>query len=276
MNDSWTEVTFYSEILTGEEMLALIYDLPFDSFDTEDDILKAYIKTKLLTSEVLEEINEVSNEYPIRNSFQLMPDINWNEVWESQFNPVHIPGVCIIHAEFHTDIPDEPVEICITPKMAFGTGHHGTTSGMLKLMSKLNFSGKSILDFGSGTGILAIYSSKKGASSINAIDIEANAVESIEENKSLNHCQNIDSILGDKSKIPIKKYDIILANVTKNVILDALPELSACLKPNGKILFSGFFYDDLTVIESQSALFNLHFENSLIENGWAIAQFKKS
>jgi ribosomal protein L11 methyltransferase len=275
MNESWTEVTLYSESLTGDEILALIYDLPFDSFDTQDYSIKAYIRTQLLTKDVLNELGYVSMDFPVTFAYKEMPHVNWNEAWETQFNPVHIPGICTIYAEFHSDVPQEEVMICITPKMAFGTGHHGTTSGMLKIMAELNLSGKDILDFGSGTGILAIYASKKMAKFIKAIDIEMPAYESIRENSDLNHCNNIEAILGDKATIPNLDYDIILANVTRNVIVDAMPELCKNLKPEGQIVFSGFFYDELSKIESEANKFNLTIVKHLIENGWCIALFKK-
>ena len=170
MDDTWIEVKLTSKRFTSEELIGLLYDFPFNSFQENEHYLLAFI-TEPEWSSIQDEIKATVRSLDIEYTTQTFDPDDWNAEWEKNFPPVVIPGVASITALFHDRNDSEPVNIVIAPKMAFGTGHHETTSGMLKAMSKLVFKNKTVLDFGSGTGILAIYASLQGATSVTAIDL---------------------------------------------------------------------------------------------------------
>ena len=171
-----------------------------------------------------------------------LAETNWNAVWESNFQPVVVRDFCGIRAAFHEPIPGVQHEIIITPKMSFGTGHHATTSMMIQHMQHLDLAGKKVFDFGTGTGILAILAEKLGAASLTAIDIEEWSIRNARENADINSCNRIS--LKQTTSIPDEQFDIILANINRNVILDYLPQLNDRLVPGGKILVSGLLTTD--------------------------------
>lgn len=221
-----------------EILISQLSDLEAEGFEQLDDWLIVYFKEAVFKSY---EVNEVLK--GLSYSTLTIEEKNWNEVWESNFHPVIVDKFCGIRAEFHEPIGDIEHEIIITPKMSFGTGHHATTHMMIRQMQDLDFKNKTVFDFGTGTGILAILAEKLGASAVVAIDVDDWSITNTKENISRNGCSNISVDLS--SQIPQGKgFDLILANINRNVILDYLPQLRNGLKENSYILLSGLLTSD--------------------------------
>jgi len=271
-NSVWLEFSFSGGQLDEDSLVGVLYELPFNTFHLDDNVFKGFMNIADFTKEVQEALDLICKEFGLKYKTLELDHVDWNKEWESNFDPVIIDNVCSIRAVFHKDIDSQPVNLLISPKMAFGTGHHQTTAGMLELMSKLDWRNKCILDFGSGTGILAIYALKRDALNVIAIDNEAPAVENILENAALNGVDGIEAIFGDKASIPDTKFDIILANITKNVIIDALPSLKSALSDGGKLLMSGFFEDDLASIEKEALPLKLRKHH--LQGNWCVALFE--
>lgn len=275
--NQWLEYKFDLNGIESDLLVALLADLPFNSFMEEEGYLLAYIEQKELDDAVENELHAIAGEYGTPFEVTEMEDRDWNEEWESNFQPVFIEDICTIVAPFHKDVAIRGMKIMLSPKMAFGTGHHYTTYGMIKAMSTIPVTGAKVLDFGSGTGLLAIFASMKGAYSIDAIDIEPPSYDNMQENFSLNSTGNIHPVLGGKEAIDkTGNYDLILANITANVITDSLDELSAALKPGGLILFSGFFEKDLEATREAAVIKKLQYTGHHINGGWVVATFEKS
>lgn len=264
----------FADIVTAQ-----LSDMQFESFVTENDTLKCYIKVQdfspdLLNS-LLSEFN--SGQFSIKHRWGEVEQENWNLLWESNFNPIIIDERCIVRASFHKDLPDAKYEIVIDPKMAFGTGHHQTTFLMLETMLDMDFCDKSVLDMGCGTGVLAILAAKMGAKSpVTAVDIDDIAVDSTKENATANKLDNkIAAVEGDSNVITNLSFDTILANINRNIILSDLEKYSAGLKSSGTLLISGFYMQDAPIIKSKAAAFDLEpvFEKSL--DNWTVLKMIK-
>lgn len=272
----WLEFRFLLNDLESDVLVALLSELPFNSFMEDDDALLAYLDRGDYNDGFISELNILAVTYNVPYKIEELPDKDWNEAWESNFDPVFIPGICTIVAPFHKDVEIDGLKITLAPKMAFGTGHHHTTHGMIVRMSKLELDGKEVMDFGSGTGLLAIFASMKGAENILAIDIEGPSYDNMIENFDLNNVTNATPIHGGKEKIPEEShFDIVLANITANVILDSLPELSASIKKGGTILFSGFYEKELGQIQSKGEESGLKYKEHIMDGEWVIATFIK-
>ncbi len=230
-----------------EILLAHLSELPYDSFVEEANGLKAYILEKDFDEVALK---EVCNALAAKINFTIstVKQQNWNASWESDFQPVIVGDACGIRADFHAPLGVKH-EIIITPKMSFGTGHHATTFGMMGQMLKMDFSGKRILDMGCGTAVLAILAEQLGASDIQGVDIDEWAYNNALENLEMNACQNIQIEIGGAEKIK-GQFDGVLANINRNVLLNDMPIYSNALKRGGFILFSGFYTEDLPLIQS--------------------------
>ncbi|MEM7101833.1 MAG: 50S ribosomal protein L11 methyltransferase [Bacteroidota bacterium] len=231
-------------------ILAFLSALPFDAFEEMEAGMIAYIPSSLLTPEIELEVKSIIDQFDGSYSKSFLESKNWNKIWESEFEPVEIGDFCRIRASFHKPSSDFQFEIIIDPKMAFGTGHHATTTLMIELMSTLSFQTKKVLDFGAGTGILAILASKMGATSLLANEIEEQAFENIKQNLELNVIQNVKPILGSLEVMNDNEFDIILANINRNTLLKYIPALYHMVKSNGLILLSGFYEkDEFRIIE---------------------------
>ncbi len=228
-----------------EILMAFIAELPFESFSDTEDCLEAFAQQGTVVEAHLQSIVSL---LPFSVEFQTeaMPDVNWNEEWEKNyFEPLLIGTDCLVRAPFHTDFPKAQYEIIINPNMAFGTGNHETTSLMIQHINDMEMTGKNILDMGCGTGILGIYTSLKGSASVRAIDIDEWSFESTEENCLLNHITNITANIGDASLLTeTNAYDVVLANIHKNIIIRDLPQYVSTLKPQGIVVLSGFYAED--------------------------------
>ena len=251
-------------------------EIGFDTFEETESGFKAYIIADQFDQKQFDEVLQLyANEVGFTWEANLIAQKNWNQLWESNFEPLEI-GSCYVRATFHTPRPDIPYEIVIDPKIAFGTGHHETTSMMMELMQQEDFTGKRVLDMGCGTGILAILASFLGAEHITAIDFDPLCYESTLENAQLNNVNNISAICGSKEVIPAAGYDIILANINRNILLDQLPEYRAHLKEDGTLFMSGFYdVQDMEIIASSAASLGLSFVTKQKKKDWVAAKFTR-
>jgi len=244
-----------------EELIALFDDYNATGFEQRDDQLIAYFAEENFPKQEVERLLE-------GYSFEMntVHEKNWNEEWERNFQPVIVDDFVAVRAHFHEPIQNVHHEIVITPKMSFGTGHHATTYMMMQQMQNIDFNGKTVFDFGTGTGILAILAEKLGASNIKAIDVDDWSIENARENFERNNCTKINVELS--SKLPDEQFEIILANINRNVILDYMPHLVKALSRSAKILFSGLLATDEMDIKSSAQTNGLSFANITERQGW--------
>jgi len=258
-------------------LVARLNEIEFESYNEDETGVKAYVQTHLLDKgAVAAIIAEVAELCELTFSITKVKQENWNEQWESNFEPVHINDRCVIRAHFHDAFPDIEQEIIITPKMSFGTGHHETTSLVMNEMFGIDFKNKSVLDMGSGTGVLAILAAKLGASSLIGIDFDEWAFENAEENAGLNSVYNIDFIHGDADAIGDATFDIILANINRNIILQDIETYVGAMNEDSEILFSGFLKEDIPLILEKSEQLGLELVVSKHKNKWQMLHLKKA
>jgi ribosomal protein L11 methyltransferase len=251
-----------------EILISQLSDLEAEGFEQTDDCLLVYFSENIFKSYEVKEVLTGHN-----FTMQTIAEKNWNEEWESNFHPVIVERFCGIRAEFHEAINNVEHEIIITPKMSFGTGHHATTYMMIEQMRGIDFRNKTVFDFGTGTGILAILAEKLGASAVTAIDVDEWSISNATENTITNSCSNISVHLS--SQIPKKKFDVILANINRNVILDYLPQLNNSLKGNCYLLLSGLLNSDKKDIVEACLKENLKLITGIERNNWMSLLFIK-
>ncbi len=245
----------------------------FESFVETKEGVTAYIQKEEWREDILEDILILkSEEFEITFTFEDIEQTNWNEEWEKNFNPIVVDELVTVRAPFH-EKPDTKYDLIIEPKMSFGTGHHETTHMMIQHILKNDFKGKSVLDMGCGTGVLAIMAEKVGATQLDAIDIDnwcyLNSLENVERND----CHNISVYEGDVKLLDGKSYDSIIANINRNVLLADIFEYSKCLNKNGTLFLSGFYKEDIPLIEAECNK-NMLKLNEIIERGqWVSIKF---
>ncbi len=256
-------------------LTANLADIGFESFAETETGMEAFIPAdKFNESQFEETVSEYTNDFEITTGKELIKSQNWNEVWEKNyFKPLVIADECLIRAPFHKEYQECRYEIVIEPNMAFGTGNHETTSMMLEAILKEDVEGKNLLDMGCGTGILGILASKKGAAKITAIDIDEWPVKGTAENANLNGVHNLKVFRGDASLLGHETYDIILANIHKNVLLEDLPVYAKCLNEGGKLYMSGFYIEDLPDITSKAETCGLIGAGYQEKNRWVVAAY---
>lgn len=247
----------------------------FESFVETEDGVSAYINKADWTEHVLDDIQILnSEEFDISYTFEEIEQTNWNAAWETNFNPIMVDDLCYVRAPFH-DKSNAKFDIIIEPKMSFGTGHHETTHMMIQHILKNDFKNKSVLDMGCGTGVLAILAEMKGANSIDAIDYDnwcyINSLENVERN----NCKAISVMEGDASLLPGRTYDIVIANINRNILLQDMSTYVATLNENGNLFLSGFYEEDIPIIEAECAKHNLKLTDVLKRNNWVALKFKK-
>ena len=270
---NFTSIQEYQQDL----LIAELGDIGFDTFEDSVNGFDAYVLEKDFNETLLNEVlmgfgDELQYTYLI---IDIEPE-NWNEEWEKNFSPLVINKDCYVRATFHEHQPQYQYEIVIDPKMAFGTGHHQTTTMMMLYILETDVKDKVVLDMGAGTGILGILASKRGAKEIIAIDNDDVCYNSAIENAALNHITNLTSLCGSKEIIPNKNFDIILANINRNILLDQIESYAKVLKNNGSIFFSGFYEDpDLEMIKSHCSIFNLNYLGHKNMENWVAAHFIK-
>ena len=231
------QISIEGDEATQELLISNLSDLGAEGFEQTEDRLIAYFPEHSFKSY---EVNEALTGYAYTTA--TVAEQNWNAVWESNFQPVVIGKFCAVRADFHEPIEGLQHEIVITPKMSFGTGHHATTHMMIEQMEGIDFRGKTVFDFGTGTGILAILAEKLGAASITAIDVDDWSIENTKENMVRNGCNRIS--VSRSAQLAAEQFDIVLANINRNVILQYLPQLQACLKGESLVLLSGLLVND--------------------------------
>ncbi len=247
----------------------------FDTFEEVDFGFKAYIPAAGFDKEELDERLEPFHQIlTFSYEVNLIPQKNWNAVWERNFQPIQIKDQIWVRATFHEPRLDFPFEIVIDPKMAFGTGHHQTTSMMMDFMLDTVFTGKKVLDMGCGTGILAILAAKKGALEVVAIDYDPICCESTFENVALNKVNNVRILCGSKEAIPDETFDIILANINRNILLDQIETYQRNLKPGGLLFLSGFYENpDLEILKAKAEKYGLKYLSHKNSKDWVAAKF---
>lgn len=259
-------------------LVAYLADLDYESFQEEAPTVKAYIQESSYNGEALQELlNSLQAKQEVISSFSvnLIPQQNWNALWESQFEPVFIGDEIRVVAPFHHLESFSGIEIIIEPKMSFGTGHHQTTYLMCATMMKMDFGSKRVLDMGSGTGVLAILAEKRGATDIVAIDIEEWSAENCVDNALKNGCKNIRSLHGGIEVIPSEPFDYILANINKNVLTAQISTYVERMKDGAHLFLSGFFVSDTDELKLLASGLKLEFKAQLEREGWAVLLFKK-
>ena len=269
---------FDFEVTPGEKaeaLIAVLGNFNFEGFEETDTCLKAFIAEDKLDEESIITIAELFPDILFKKSS--IENINWNQQWEENFHPVIVRDFVAIRAHFHPHIADVQHEIIITPKMSFGTGHHATTHMMIELMQAINFGHKKVIDFGTGTGVLAILAEKMGAAEVLAIDNDEWSIENSKENIVQNNCAAIKIVLDDSIKTPLK-FDVILANINLNIILSNFNTIAAVANEDAIILLSGFLKQDEDAIKSALAANNLAYKNTLQRGEWIAitAESKKS
>lgn len=263
-------------LLPAREILyAELGELPFESFEETEKGLEAYIPSSDFKEDLIENlmIKGLPNQL-VKIEKETIKQQNWNAVWESNFEPIIVNDKCIIRAPFHEKSAVD-FDIIISPQMSFGTGHHETTFLISNELFNMDIKDKSLLDMGCGTGVLAIIGSKLGARPIEAIDIEEWAYENTKDNNNLNDVNDMIVLHGDAELLKNKHFDVILANINRNILLNDMATYSSCLNKNGKILFSGFYETDVPVIQKAAEENGLIFEKIEVKNNWAMALFTK-
>jgi ribosomal protein L11 methyltransferase len=265
------EIRIYPASEEKREILtSLLAEENFESFVETGDELLAYIQ---VDNYARQKVDQLCDQFEVKFTEKRIPDQNWNAEWEKNFEPVLIAGKCYIRAPFHAPRPDYPYEIIIEPKMAFGTAHHETTTMMIEVMMQMDFRGKKVLDMGCGTGILAILAEKMGASEVAAIDNDSWAFSNAMENMEKNRATVVTVKMGDMDAVD-SGYDILLANINRNVLISHLPEYSKRIK-KGELLMSGFYEEDLAMIRQAAELNAFVFDRNVTKNRWVAARFIK-
>ena len=263
--------------LFGEMLTYQLGEVGFEMFEDTPQGFKAYIQTANFNNdavlEIIDGIKELNCE--VSYSIQDIPWQNWNAEWEKNYQPEIIGNKIYVRAEFHEANPSYPHEIIVQPRMAFGTGHHPTTSQVMEAMLDIDFKNKSLLDMGCGTGILAILGMQLGASSAYAIDYDPNSVDNSIENAQRNGYPQIEVALGSSELLEGKSYDIILANINRNIILNDLDKYAAALNAGGLLITSGYYTSDLSVIKNKAAEYHIDYLQHTSQNDWCCATFKK-
>ena len=274
------EVTFTTSPCNetvNDVVSALAGEIGFESFVEWENGVQAYIQQNLFDEEALKSmvadfpLPDTTVEYTIAEA----EDKDWNEEWEKNFfQPIVIGDRCCIHSTFHKDTPQTEYEILINPQMAFGTGHHETTSSIISELLEADLQGKSVLDMGCGTSILAILASMRGADPITAIDIDDWCVNNSRDNIALNGINNITVEWGDanllKGRAP---FDVIIANINRNILLADMAQYAACMHPGSELFMSGFYVEDIPVIQEKAESLGMEFIHHREKNNWAAVKF---
>ncbi|HTO36030.1 MAG TPA: 50S ribosomal protein L11 methyltransferase [Flavobacterium sp.] len=261
---------------TGSEILiAELSEKPFESFSETEFGISAYIQKEFWKDDMFNDLFILqSPEFKLSYTKEEIEPVNWNEEWEKNFEPINVDGICYIRAPFHPKT-DAKYDIVIEPKMSFGTGHHETTHMMIQHLLETDLQDKKTLDMGCGTAILAILAEMKGAKPIDAIDIDNWCYLNSIENSERNNCQNIKVYEGDASLLSGHKYDVIIANINRNILLQDIQTYSTCLNQNGLLFLSGFYTEDIPVIDENCMKNGVKFAKKLTKNNWASLKYVK-
>tara|TARA_R110001632_G_scaffold130556_3_gene244667 strand:- start:5521 stop:6354 length:834 start_codon:yes stop_codon:yes gene_type:complete len=258
-----------------EILIAQLGFVGFESFLENDNGVTAYIQKQDWNSEILEDVFILnSDEFKISFKQNEVAQTNWNKEWEKNFNPIQVNDLVSVRAPFHEN-PNLQYDIVIEPKMSFGTGHHETTHMMIQHLLELDLENKKVLDMGCGTGILAIFAEMKGAKPLDAIDIDTWCYENSLENVQRNNCHHIAVYEGEASMLEGKSYDVIIANINRNILLADMKTYTDCLNEDGILLLSGFYEQDISIIEAEVIKHGLIFDKKIKRNNWVALKYLK-
>jgi ribosomal protein L11 methyltransferase len=259
--------------LGSEILIAELGELPFESFVESEFGVTAFIQKQLWTESILEEVFVLNSpQFTISYTIEEIDQVNWNEEWEKNFDPIDVDGQCHVRAPFHPKTNAE-YDIIIEPKMSFGTGHHETTHMMIQHVLEIDVTNMKTLDMGCGTAILAILAEMKGAQPIDAIDIDNWCYLNSIENAERNNCNHITVYEGDASLLTDQKYDLIIANINRNILLNDMQSYVACLNKNGVLLLSGFYEEDIPFIDASCTEKGLKFVKKIQRNNWVSLKY---
>lgn len=274
----YIEVSFEFKPVSSDNreiMAAILGQIDFESFSDTKQGINAYIQEPLFNKDLMNESLK-----PLQSLFEnlafnvtLIKDQNWNAEWEKNFSPINIVDTCRIRAPFHPTDGNFQFDIEIEPKMSFGTGHHATTALMVQFMLEMDLKNQEVLDMGCGTGVLAILASFKKAKNILAIDIDNWAFENTIENIERNKVSNIETLKGDASLLKNRKFDVILANINRNILIKDLEVYSKSLAPKGQLLLSGFYNQDLPLITKTAEKYGLSIQKHIENDNWVAVKF---
>jgi ribosomal protein L11 methyltransferase len=274
---TFLEVVFtYDAATDGEILLALLAEVGFDSFKEEEGVLTAYIEKEKFDSDILNTLPQISAGTV---SFEVgeLQDINWNEEWEKHYDPVNIEGRCYLRAGFHAPDAEFEYELLIEPKMSFGTGHHDTTYLMIKHMLDRDFTSKTVFDIGTGTGVLAVFAAMKGAEYVLAIDNSPWSAENTLENAERNGVvEQIEVREAEITEVDLRKFDFLLANINRNVILSDLDKYKKFMHSDSRLLLSGIMIHDAEIIKEKASKLHLHLVGEDIRGSWCFFEYSKS
>lgn len=258
---------------TTEILIAELGNVGFESFVENENGVTAYIQKTEWSESILDDVFVLnSEEFSIEYNQNEVAQTNWNSEWEKNFEAIQVDDLVSIRAPFHEN-PNLKYDIVIEPKMSFGTGHHETTHMMVQHLLKLELENKKVLDMGCGTGILAIFAEMKGAKPLDAIDIDNWCYENSLENVTRNNCENISVYEGDSSLLVEKKYDVIIANINRNILLMDMKVYTNCLNEKGVLLLSGFYEEDIPVIDAEVSKYGLKLEEFIQRNNWVALKY---
>lgn len=278
---TYIEVKFIctpNDEIVNSVLSATIAEIGFESFVEDEQGTTAYIQSDLFDKNTLDEVlNDFPVEAEIVYTFKAIEEKNWNEEWEKNyFQPLIIDDRCIIQSTFHKVPATYEYNIYIDPKMAFGTGHHQTTELMIREILKDDFTGKSLLDMGTGTAILAILASMRGADPIKAIDIDKWAYDNAIENLQLNNIKNVSVEIGGAELLGKDKYDIIMANINRNILLNDIHVYASVLNNGGSLYMSGFYEEDMQAITEECSKYGLTYSSNTEKEKWVAVKYVKA
>ncbi len=252
----------------NDVLIAQLGEVGFESFVETEKGVTGYVLKSLDNDAILNNVELMSNELvDIAFAKADIAPTNWNAEWEKNFNPITVDNRCEVRAPFHEPAGVE-YDIVIEPKMSFGTGHHQTTHMMIQHLLKEDLKGMNVLDMGSGTGVLAILAQMRGATAVDAIDIDTWCYENALENVERNNAGNVKVILGGAEQLDEKIYDFIIANINRNILLQDIPRYGNSLKPGGTILFSGFYTEDLELIKEACRNIGINYHSHIVRDNW--------
>lgn len=258
----------------ADVLAAELGEIGFDTFIPVENGLQAFIASDKFSADTLSQlISDFVFDASINYSVTDIESKNWNEEWEKHyFEPIIIDNRCVIHSSFHKDIPQLEFDITIDPKMSFGTGHHETTSLVIGELLNMNLSNKKVLDMGCGTSVLAILAAMKGATDLLAIDIDEWCTENSAENIALNNVSGIKILQGGAELLNNLQFDIILANINRNILLADMEKYASCLITGGELYMSGFYSEDIPLIEAEANRNGLELTHFKLKNNWAVVK----
>lgn len=274
---NYLEFTFEIEPLqpAAEILIAELGQAGFESFVENEGGITAYIPEEEFEEHSLAGVQILqSDEFSISFTRQRIEQVNWNEEWEKNFHPILVEDSCCVRAPFHPQA-DVEYDIVIEPKMSFGTGHHATTHMMIQFLLNNDFKGKRVLDMGCGTGVLAIVAEKRGAKEVDAIDIDNWCFQNSVENVERNNCTRITVFEGGAELLGAKSYDVIIANINRNILLEDISSYSRCLEKGGELYLSGFYKADIPIIREECQRNGLEFKTNLERDEWVAVRFVK-